>query len=140
MYYHDLTEHLASMFNLVHTTAAETLLRNLETDDDIKKQALYRTCRANGPIAYPLKVTLPELASPSLLDRVQNRPDVEGQLRVLKRQRTKERRNAVYIQPQAKANLQAADDTRFPLMDKVCLLYTSPSPRDGLLSRMPSSA
>ena len=25
-------------------------------------------------------------------------------------------------------------------MFKVCLLYTSPSPRDGLLSRMPSSA
>ena len=24
--------------------------------------------------------------------------------------------------------------------DLVCLLYTSPSPRDGLLSRMPSSA
>ena len=28
---------------------------------------------------------------------------------------------------------------RWPL-DKDCLLYTSPSPRDGLLSRMPSSA
>ena len=27
-----------------------------------------------------------------------------------------------------------------PDMDKACLLYTSPSPRDGLLSRMPSSA
>ena len=26
------------------------------------------------------------------------------------------------------------------LADKACLLYTSPSPRDGLLSRMPSSA
>ena len=26
------------------------------------------------------------------------------------------------------------------LQDKPCLLYTSPSPRDGLLSRMPSSA
>ena len=25
-------------------------------------------------------------------------------------------------------------------MNKTCLLYTSPSPRDGLLSRMPSSA
>ena len=25
-------------------------------------------------------------------------------------------------------------------LDAVCLLYTSPSPRDGLLSRMPSSA
>ena len=24
--------------------------------------------------------------------------------------------------------------------DRICLLYTSPSPRDGLLSRMPSSA
>ena len=26
------------------------------------------------------------------------------------------------------------------IQDIVCLLYTSPSPRDGLLSRMPSSA
>ena len=26
------------------------------------------------------------------------------------------------------------------LESKACLLYTSPSPRDGLLSRMPSSA
>ena len=26
------------------------------------------------------------------------------------------------------------------LVSQVCLLYTSPSPRDGLLSRMPSSA
>ena len=25
-------------------------------------------------------------------------------------------------------------------IDELCLLYTSPSPRDGLLSRMPSSA
>ena len=28
----------------------------------------------------------------------------------------------------------------FDRLDYVCLLYTSPSPRDGLLSRMPSSA
>ena len=28
----------------------------------------------------------------------------------------------------------------FPTHHIVCLLYTSPSPRDGLLSRMPSSA
>ena len=27
-----------------------------------------------------------------------------------------------------------------PELHKYCLLYTSPSPRDGLLSRMPSSA
>ena len=29
---------------------------------------------------------------------------------------------------------------QIPLDPKTCLLYTSPSPRDGLLSRMPSSA
>ena len=33
-------------------------------------------------------------------------------------------------------NLGAASVT----VSKACLLYTSPSPRDGLLSRMPSSA
>ena len=37
------------------------------------------------------------------------------------------------------------EDTRSPEEIKIgalrdCLLYTSPSPRDGLLSRMPSSA
>ena len=31
-------------------------------------------------------------------------------------------------------------DARLFDLDKACLLYTSPSPRDGLLSRMPSSA
>ena len=31
-------------------------------------------------------------------------------------------------------------DITFELKDNICLLYTSPSPRDGLLSRMPSSA
>ena len=31
-------------------------------------------------------------------------------------------------------------DGQFILKDMACLLYTSPSPRDGLLSRMPSSA
>ena len=31
-------------------------------------------------------------------------------------------------------------ETDFEVLDSLCLLYTSPSPRDGLLSRMPSSA
>ena len=31
-------------------------------------------------------------------------------------------------------------DISFRKYNRVCLLYTSPSPRDGLLSRMPSSA
>ena len=32
------------------------------------------------------------------------------------------------------------DADRYAELISICLLYTSPSPRDGLLSRMPSSA
>ena len=39
------------------------------------------------------------------------------------------------------SNQTIADRYAAPLVDMLsCLLYTSPSPRDGLLSRMPSSA
>ncbi|KAG0199062.1 WD_REPEATS_REGION domain-containing protein [Mortierella sp. GBA43] len=62
---------------------------------------------------------LPVLGSPSLLDRVQNKPDVEGNLRQLRKQRLKERGIQVFIQPQAKSSLQASDDARFQLMEKV---------------------
>jgi len=109
---------LTLVFDIVTATVAETLLQELEASGD-EKQALYRVCRENGPIQYPLKVTTIELATPSLLDRVQNRPDVEGNLRLLRKQRTKERGNAVYIPPQAKASMQAADIAQFPLMEKV---------------------
>ena len=37
-------------------------------------------------------------------------------------------------------NLIKGSDDSFYVQSKNCLLYTSPSPRDGLLSRMPSSA
>ena len=33
-----------------------------------------------------------------------------------------------------------SDEKVFMVAFRTCLLYTSPSPRDGLLSRMPSSA
>ncbi|KAK3821885.1 MAG: WD40-repeat-containing domain protein [Benniella sp.] len=103
----------------LYSVVAETLLRELDSNGDTKKQVLYSECREKGPIAYPLNVALPEFASPSLIDRVQDRPDIERSIRVLRKQRTSDRYNAVYIPPQAKASLQAADDTHFPLMDKV---------------------
>ena len=37
-------------------------------------------------------------------------------------------------------NLHIMNDGSGSFMGCICLLYTSPSPRDGLLSRMPSSA
>ena len=39
-----------------------------------------------------------------------------------------------------KRNLRQQLGTRIRHQLRICLLYTSPSPRDGLLSRMPSSA
>ena len=36
--------------------------------------------------------------------------------------------------------IDVAKNTEAQTKYKICLLYTSPSPRDGLLSRMPSSA
>ena len=38
-----------------------------------------------------------------------------------------------------KSVIKLVEESRFDLLE-ACLLYTSPSPRDGLLSRMPSSA
>ena len=39
-----------------------------------------------------------------------------------------------------KLNYKSLDDLIDNTVPEPCLLYTSPSPRDGLLSRMPSSA
>ncbi|KAK3811110.1 MAG: hypothetical protein J3Q66DRAFT_443360 [Benniella sp.] len=104
---------------------AETQLQELGKNGDTKKQELYRLCRENGPGSHPFKVFSSEIGSPSLLDRVQERPDVEGNLRQMRRQRLKEREKVVYIPPQAKAGLQASDDVRFPLLEKVDEFLTS---------------
>ncbi|KAG0004609.1 hypothetical protein BGZ65_000060, partial [Modicella reniformis] len=98
---------------------AETQLIELDADQDAKKRAFYQACRVKEPSSHPLKSALPELGSPSLLDRVQNRPDVEGALRLLKKQRLKERANPVYIALQAKVSVQASDDKAFSLMEKI---------------------
>ncbi|KAK3807576.1 MAG: hypothetical protein J3Q66DRAFT_417445 [Benniella sp.] len=97
----------------------EGLINELESSTDGSDRAIFQACREKNLNSYPLKIELPSLASPSLLDRVQNKPDVESTLRQLRKQRLKERGDAVYIQPQAKAGLKASDDQQFPLMEKV---------------------
>ncbi|KAF9960578.1 hypothetical protein BGZ65_012090 [Modicella reniformis] len=98
---------------------AKAMLQDLETNVDGKKQALVQACRDNELISHPLNVSFPALESPSLLDRVQNRPDVEGNLRLLRKRRLDEQGHTVYIPPQAKASLQVSDSVRFPLMEMV---------------------
>ncbi|KAF9342720.1 hypothetical protein BGX34_007762, partial [Mortierella sp. NVP85] len=81
----------------------DTLLQEMKSNIDPKGA----TSQKKDTTSYPLKLNLPPIESPSLLDRVQNKPDVEGTLRQLRKQRLKERGNAVYIPPQAKAGLKA---------------------------------
>ncbi|KAF9359489.1 hypothetical protein BGX34_008331 [Mortierella sp. NVP85] len=103
----------------VHATAAGTLLRNLETIEDAEKQVLYQAWKEKGPTSYTPKVVIPEPTTPSLLDRVQERADIEGKLCFLKKQRIGERGNLIYIALQAKSNLQATDGRQFSLKYKV---------------------
>ncbi|KAF9980585.1 WD_REPEATS_REGION domain-containing protein, partial [Modicella reniformis] len=105
--------------NAKYTTAAEALLDELEGNGDAKKQDLYRQCLKAGHIPHPLNFVLPAVATPSLLDRVQAKPNVEGTLRQLRDRRLEERDKVVYISPKAKPSLQSCDSEAFPLMEKV---------------------
>ena len=51
-----------------------------------------------------------------------------------------EYKDQIRILKQEVAELQDAGKAKDSANKRTCLLYTSPSPRDGLLSRMPSSA
>ena len=45
-----------------------------------------------------------------------------------------------FLDKELTTELREAGKLTASVFSEVCLLYTSPSPRDGLLSRMPSSA
>jgi len=95
------------------------MIQDLESRANTQEQAFIQGCRQKDHVVYPLRIASSMTASPSLIDRAQNRTDVEGHLRQLRRQRLMEQGIAVYIPPQAKAGLQASDESRFQLMDKV---------------------
>ncbi|KAK3821479.1 MAG: hypothetical protein J3Q66DRAFT_386314 [Benniella sp.] len=98
---------------------ATTVLEELRTDGDVGKQEMYQSYRESGPSSYTLKIDIQSLENSPLLDRAQNKPDVEGSLRQLKKRRLEDQKNTIYIPPQAKASLQAPDDALFPLMENV---------------------
>ncbi|KAG0305573.1 hypothetical protein BGZ98_003921, partial [Dissophora globulifera] len=114
----DILKRLASQSWKI-SQSVEALLRELVIDGDAKKQELCQACLKKPQSQYPLEIAVPSPAYPSLLDRVQNKPDIEAELRRLKERRLIKRGDAIYISPQAKPNLQAPDDALFPLMYKV---------------------
>ncbi|KAG0208213.1 hypothetical protein BGX28_000740 [Mortierella sp. GBA30] len=110
---------LTNMSESIVREHAHASLQDLSKNGDSEKQALYHACINGPPNQHPLKVCISPLASPSLLDLVQDIQDVEDDLRKLRERRLEARRNAVYIPPQAKSSLRAPDSTLFPLMEKV---------------------
>ena len=52
-----------------------------------------------------------------------------------------EREHRKIVEKQTKEFVEGnVDEIAYSLLDRFCLLYTSPSPRDRISSRMPSSA
>ncbi|KAF9912282.1 hypothetical protein EC991_000174 [Linnemannia zychae] len=74
---------------------------------------------SNLPRAYPLTVRMSLPVQCSLLDKALKDSALEYELHKMMAYCHKEYRQSVYIPPQAKANLLAADKDSFPLMDKV---------------------
>ncbi|KAF8958122.1 hypothetical protein BGZ46_002036 [Entomortierella lignicola] len=96
------------------------LLEDLANDGDVAKQDIYRIHTTNeSSLSLFFKLSSPEFAYPSLLDRVQQKTDVEADLRRIFRSRMKERGGTVYVPPLAKTHLQASNDVLFPLIPMV---------------------
>ena len=110
---------LSTRADSIQAVAAGNLIRDLESKADLQERTCIQACREKDHAMYPLRIASSSMSCPSLIDRAQNRPDVEGHLRQLRRQHLMEQGNAVYIPPQAKAGLQASDESRFQLMERV---------------------
>ncbi|KAG9064399.1 hypothetical protein KI688_003587 [Linnemannia hyalina] len=95
------------------------------SDVSIKDRAgaLLLDLKKGGIVEYPgsfsLSRRLPLPTASPLLAQVQEIITVEYDLHVLRLMRIADYKQAVYIDPMAKLNLQDTDDNLFPLMDKV---------------------
>ncbi|KAF9124794.1 hypothetical protein BGW39_007879, partial [Mortierella sp. 14UC] len=99
--------HLRNASDEAVSESARTVLKDLQ-----------RQNRYFSSDLCPLRNCLPPPSSSPLLTRVQNIPSIEYDLHKLRLQRLEEHRSGIYIPPQARSNLQATEDTLFPLMEK----------------------
>ena len=121
------------------TTAAAQAMADLVQDTLIVKVAQWV---ASMPVAStPVKLTsTPTVAQQAIQPVTRQEVPVTDDLQLLQKELVEALQLA---QNKADpAHYQAISDVKEALIAhlKACLLYTSPSPRDGLLSRMPSSA
>ncbi|KAG0302043.1 hypothetical protein BGZ98_007826, partial [Dissophora globulifera] len=98
---------------------ADRLLQEFSKDGDMRKRALYDASQKEGLGSHLWKVALPLPTSSPLLDRVQETPAVEADLRKFARMRLEELGDTIYVAPEAKSHRQAADHDLFDLTTKV---------------------
>ncbi|KAG0306081.1 hypothetical protein BGZ99_001893, partial [Dissophora globulifera] len=98
--------------------AADRLLEEMANDSNLRKRALHDASRKEGSSSHLWKVTLPLPTSSPLLDRVQETPTVEADLRRFARMRLEELGDTIYITPEAKSHRQASDHDLFDLAIK----------------------
>ncbi|KAF9276909.1 hypothetical protein BGZ68_009664, partial [Mortierella alpina] len=98
---------------------ALTQLKYLEKSGDAERQELYRAHPKEASSTFPLEAALQTPWKSPLLTRVQDIPDVEEDLRRLKKRQLQDRTTNVYIPPRAKKNRQASDSTSFDLMENM---------------------
>ena len=139
------------LFDLVWASPRQTLAARYPS---ISAAVVTRTCEeANIPLpgrGYWAKVAEGQsVRRPPMPVRWPGQDDLVVLGRRTDRYGVSDRRSDVEIAASDPPNPPVFDDDIDQLVDaavaqlrpvKVCLLYTSPSPRDGLLSRMPSSA
>ncbi|KAF9276905.1 hypothetical protein BGZ68_009660, partial [Mortierella alpina] len=107
-------------------------LTDLERSGDADRQELYREHLKEAPSTFPLEAPLQTPLTSPLLKRARDIPDVEEDLRKLRKRRLQDRTATVYIPPRAKANRQVADSASFDLMENMNVFLTS-SPQVFLL-------
>ncbi|KAF9289851.1 hypothetical protein BGZ68_008450, partial [Mortierella alpina] len=116
---------LAKLRNKEISEYASAQLTDLEKTGDTEKQELYRAHLKEPSTTFPLEAALQSPLKSPLLTRVQEIPDVEEDLRRLRKRQLKDRATTVYIPPRAKANRQASDSNSFDLMENMNVFLKS---------------
>ncbi|KAG0015949.1 hypothetical protein BGZ80_009533 [Entomortierella chlamydospora] len=88
--------------------STEKFLQEAQANNGSAKETPHDGCGSGNPVLHPITATPPPMEFP-LLDRVQNKPDIETPLRQLRQERLKDQGGDVYISPRAKATPRATD-------------------------------
>ncbi len=97
---------------------ANAWINRLQTVGDAAQRTFYQTCLTGPLTPYPLYVARAQPISLSLLDKVQNKQWLETDLHRFRAECLDRWRDMLYVPPQGKASVFAADTETFDLAEK----------------------